>query len=173
MILVPWQSWVVTCLFSQPRFQAAQTWQLAYILDHAVWCAPATSSGRSLHLLISQLRTKYSSSNCLNYIRRTKSSIMKRIIVRWTVRSMFGKQTLRPIKNGLYTWISFDSYLLSLYSNVIYILFSKKWYFRIYLLSQKQNKKWIKPNNLSRWLEIAVKTDPQKAGTGCSASEWL
>ena len=76
---------------------------LAYILDHAVCCASAASSGRSLHLLIfiSQLRTKHSSSNCTNLVRRTKSSIKKRIIVRRTVRSMFGEQTVRPVKNGL------------------------------------------------------------------------
>ena len=55
----------------------------------------AASSGRSLHLIISQLRTKYSSSNCLNHVRRTKSSIKKRIIVCRTVRSMFGEQTLK------------------------------------------------------------------------------
>ena len=74
---------------------------LAYILDHAVCCASAASSGRSLHRIISQLRMKYSSSNCPNHVRRTKSSIKKRIIVRRTVRSIFGEQTLRPIKNGL------------------------------------------------------------------------
>ena len=72
---------------------------LSYILNHAVCCASAASSGRSLHL--SQLKTKYSSSNCLNHVRRTKGSIKKRIIVRRTVRSMFGEQTVRPIKNGL------------------------------------------------------------------------
>ena len=59
------------------------------------------SSGQSLHLIISQLRMKYSSSNCLNHVRQTKSSINKRIIVRRTVWSMFGKQTLRPVKNEL------------------------------------------------------------------------
>ena len=31
---------------------------LAYIFDHAVCCASAASSGRSLHLLTSQLRMK-------------------------------------------------------------------------------------------------------------------
>ena len=31
---------------------------LAYIFDHAVCCACATSSGQSLHLITSQLRTK-------------------------------------------------------------------------------------------------------------------
>ena len=41
---------------------------LAYILDHAVCCASAASSGRSLHLIISQLRTKCSSSNCPNHV---------------------------------------------------------------------------------------------------------
>ena len=59
------------------------------------------SSGRNLHLIISQLRTKHSSSNCPNHVRRSKSSIKKRIIVRRTVRSMFGEQTVRPVKNGL------------------------------------------------------------------------
>ena len=57
-------------------------------------------SGLSLHV-ISQLRTKYSSSNCPNHVRRTKSLIQKRAIVRRTVRSMFGEQTLRPVKNRL------------------------------------------------------------------------
>ena len=31
---------------------------LAYILDRAVCCASATSSGRSVHLIISQLRNE-------------------------------------------------------------------------------------------------------------------
>ena len=58
-------------------------------------------SGQSLHLIISQLRTKYSSSNCPNHVRRTKSK--KRIIVRRTVRDIFCEQTGRPLnfKNGL------------------------------------------------------------------------
>ena len=76
---------------------------LAYIFDHAVLCASAASWGRGLHLIISQFRTKHSSSNCPNYVRRTKtskSSIKKRIIVRGTVRSMFGEQKVRRIKNG-------------------------------------------------------------------------
>ena len=76
---------------------------LAYILDHAVCCASdAASSDRSLHFITGQLRTKYSSSNCSNHVRRTKSSIKKRITVRRTVRSIFGEQTVRPFKNGLY-----------------------------------------------------------------------
>ena len=54
---------------------------LAYIFDHAVCCASAASSGRSLHLITSQLR-KVNSSNCPNHVRRTKSSIKKRINVR-------------------------------------------------------------------------------------------
>jgi len=33
----------------------------------------AASSGRSLHLIISQLRTKYSSSSCLKYAQQTSS----------------------------------------------------------------------------------------------------
>ena len=51
--------------------------------------------GRSLHLIISHLRMKRSSSNCPNHVRRTKISIKKRVIVRQTVRSMFGEQTRR------------------------------------------------------------------------------
>ena len=40
---------------------------LAYILDHAVCSISASASwGRTLHLIISQLRMKHSSSNCLN-----------------------------------------------------------------------------------------------------------
>ena len=66
-------------------------------------CVSAASSGRSLHLIISQLRTKHSSSNCPNHVRRSKSSIKNRIVVRRTVRSMFGEQTVRPFKNGLNT----------------------------------------------------------------------
>ena len=42
--------------------------------------------GPRLHLIISQLRTKYSASNCLNHVRRTKSSIKKHVIVCRTVR---------------------------------------------------------------------------------------
>ena len=71
---------------------------LAYILYHAVCCASAASSGRSLHLIISQLKTKYSSSNCPNDVRQTKSSVKKRITVRQTIRSMFGEQTLLPFR---------------------------------------------------------------------------
>ena len=73
---------------------------LAYIFDHAVCCASAASSGRSLHLITSQLRTKYSSSNCPNHVRRTKSSVKKQIIVRRTVRSMFGEQTCAQLRTG-------------------------------------------------------------------------
>ena len=40
------------------------------------------------------------SSNCPNYVRRTKSSIKKRIIVRRTVRSMFGEQTFSQLRTG-------------------------------------------------------------------------
>ena len=54
---------------------------LACIFDHAVCCASAASSGRSLHLITSQLRTKLSWSNCPKYVRRTN---------------------IRPVKNGLY-----------------------------------------------------------------------
>ena len=57
------------------------------------------SSGRSLHLITSQLRMK-ESLDCPNHIRRTKSSIKKRIIVRRSVRSMFGRTNIRPVKNG-------------------------------------------------------------------------
>ena len=64
---------------------------LAYILDHAVCCASAASSGRSLQLIISQLRTKYSSSNYPNHVRRTMSSIKKRSKVRRILQTMFGE----------------------------------------------------------------------------------
>ena len=70
----------------------------AYILDHAVCCASAASSGRSLRLIKSPLGTKHSSSNCPNHVRRTKSSVKKRIIVSQTVRRMFGEQTVRRIE---------------------------------------------------------------------------
>ena len=76
---------------------------LAYILDHAVCCASAASSGRSLHLIISQLIAKHSSSNCPNHVQWSKSSIKKQIIVRQTVHNMFGEQTVRPVKNGFKT----------------------------------------------------------------------
>ena len=56
--------------------------------------------------LFSQLRTKCSLSNCPNHVRRTKCSIKKRIIVHRTVRSMYGEQTVRPVKNGLYSFTS-------------------------------------------------------------------
>ena len=70
---------------------------LAYIFDHAVCCASAASSGRSLYLVTSQL-------DCLNHVRRTKSSIKKRIIVRRSVRSMFGEQTFAQLRRGLTLW---------------------------------------------------------------------
>ena len=38
--------------------------------------------------------------DCPNHIRRTKSSIKKRIIVRRTVRSMFGEQTFAQLRTG-------------------------------------------------------------------------
>ena len=41
------------------------------------------------------------SSNCPNHVWRTKSSIKKRIIVRRTVRSMFGVQTFAQLRTGL------------------------------------------------------------------------
>ena len=39
--------------------------------------------------------------DCPNHVRRTKSSIKKRIIVRRSVRSMFGRTNIRSVKNGL------------------------------------------------------------------------
>ena len=51
-----------------------------------------------MHLITSQLRTKYSSTKCPNDARQTKSSVKKRIIVRRSVRSMFGEQTLLPVR---------------------------------------------------------------------------
>ena len=74
---------------------------LAYILDHTVCCASGASWGRSLHLITSQLGTKHSSSNCPNHVWRSKSSVKKRIIVRRTVRSRFGEQTVRPVRSRL------------------------------------------------------------------------
>ena len=41
------------------------------------------------------------SSNCPNHVRRTKISIKKRIIVRRSVRSMLGEQTLAQLRTGL------------------------------------------------------------------------
>ena len=40
------------------------------------------------------------SSNCLNHVRRTKSSIKKWIIVHRTVGSMFGEQTFAQLRMG-------------------------------------------------------------------------
>ena len=54
---------------------------------------------RSLHLITSQLRMKQS-LDCPNHIRRTKRSIKKRIIVRRSVRSMFGEQTFAQLRTG-------------------------------------------------------------------------
>ena len=83
---------------------------LAYILDHAGCCASPASLGWSLHLIISQLRTKYSLLNCPNHVQWTKSSIKKWIIVRQTVLSMFSEKTNCPNKNGLKTlWLYFQS----------------------------------------------------------------
>ena len=52
-------------------------------------------------LPISQLRTKYSSSNCPNHVRRTMSSIKKRSKVRRILQTMFGEANVRPVKNGI------------------------------------------------------------------------
>ena len=41
------------------------------------------------------------SLDCSNHIRRTKSSIKKRIIVCRSVRSMFGRTNIHPVKNRL------------------------------------------------------------------------
>lgn len=54
-----------------------------------------------MHLFISQLRMKQSSSNCPNQSSASKNSIKKRNVVRRTVRIMLGEQTGRPIKNRL------------------------------------------------------------------------
>ena len=48
-----------------------------------------------------QASWEWSSLDSLNHIRRTKSSIKKRIIVCQSVWSMFGEQTCAPVKNGL------------------------------------------------------------------------
>ena len=48
----------------------------------------------------SNFSLRASSSNCLNYVRRTKSSVKKRIIVRRTVRSMFGEHTFAQLRTG-------------------------------------------------------------------------
>ena len=87
------------------------TW-LAHILAHAVCCTSVASSGWSLHLIISQLRMKYSSSNCLNHVRRTDSSVKQWITVCWTVWGMFSEQTVCPIKNGLYKCQLLSKYYL-------------------------------------------------------------
>ena len=42
--------------------------------------------------------------NSSNHVRRTKSSIKKQIIVRRTVRSMFGEQTFAQLRMGLMLW---------------------------------------------------------------------
>ena len=73
---------------------------LAYILHHAVCCASAASSGQSLHLIISQLRMKYSSLNCLNHVRWTMSSIKKQGKVWRILRTMFMKQMFTQLRTG-------------------------------------------------------------------------
>ena len=50
----------------------------------------------------SPARRLCNSLDCPNHIRRTKCSMKKRIIVRRSVRSMFGRTNIRPVKNGLY-----------------------------------------------------------------------
>ena len=81
---------------------------LAFIFDHAVCCASAASSGRSLHLITSCLRTK-KSLDCPNHVWWTKNiNGLKRnnrgvpwwVIVHWTVRSMFGEQTFAQLRTG-------------------------------------------------------------------------
>ena len=57
---------------------------LAYILESCCLLHFCRKFGPKL--IISQLRMKPSSSNCLNHVRRSKSSINKRIIVRRTQR---------------------------------------------------------------------------------------
>jgi len=100
-------TWARRCLVSGTENDTVVSWiilwwrikvywlnlTLAYILYHAVCCASATNSSRSLYLIISQLRTKYSLSNCPNNARRTKSSIKKRIIVRGTQCPKYVRRT--------------------------------------------------------------------------------
>jgi len=79
---------------------------LAYILVHAVCCTSATRSGWSLHLIISQLRMKYSLSNCPNHVQQIISSIKihkKQRKVQWILPTMFREVNVHPIKNWLYT----------------------------------------------------------------------
>ena len=75
---------------------------------------------------LSQLRTKYSSSNCPKHVRRTKSSIKKRIIVHRTVRSMLGEQTLRPVKNVLNRYALTTSLLTGMHGTCYIARGSKK-----------------------------------------------
>ena len=51
--------------------------------------------------LASHYKPVEKSLDCQNHIRQTKSSIKKRIIVCWSVRSMFRWTNIRPVKNGL------------------------------------------------------------------------
>ena len=70
--------------------------------DHTVCCSSTGASwGWTLHLFISQLRTKQSSSNCPNQSSASKNSIKKRNVVRRTVRSMLGEQTFAQLRTGL------------------------------------------------------------------------
>ena len=85
---------------------------LAYIFDHAVCCASAANAGRNLHLIISQLRTKYSSSNCPNPVQQNKSSIKKRIIVHQTVQTIFTNKHFAQLKTSITTLYNFTSGLV-------------------------------------------------------------
>ena len=49
------------------------------------------------------------SLNCPNHVRRTKSSVKKRIIVRRTVRSMFGEQTYAQLRT-CFSWQFCETY---------------------------------------------------------------
>ena len=74
---------------------------LAYILESCCLLHFCCKFGLKLASHYQQLRTKHSSSNCLNHVQRSKSPIKKWIVVHWTVWSMFNKQAVRPVKNGL------------------------------------------------------------------------
>ena len=69
---------------------------LAYILDHAICCASVASLG--LHLIKSQLRTKYSSLNCPNCLNHAQLGNALQFV---ELSEVCSANKRRLIKNGL------------------------------------------------------------------------
>ena len=74
---------------------------LAYIFKSIMLSAARLPQVRAKACISLQASWEWrNSSNCPNNVRRTKSSIKKRIIVRRIVRSMFGEQTFVQLERA-------------------------------------------------------------------------